>query len=348
MANRKITQFPSVLGNTIVDEDLLTIVKIFEVDPTLKNKKITFGEFKNYLDQYYGLNILQGDITISGSLTITGDLDVQGQNSNFVSGNFSDSIFVQNNIEAGAQISAAGTISGNTINGTNANLTNVIVENITGVTFSGIETTFETGTIQNLESTFITGDTVNGTFGTYTFVTGTTLVSGATIVGVTGNFEQLNVNELDVTGNIEVNDLTVTGTVSGATITGDQVLGTSGIFTFLSGETVTGNSFSGTDAVFNTISGETITGDTINATWINVDVLSASGLSFDGNRTISGDLDVLGSGTYASGLTVTGNLEANTLTLLETGVALEMSGIASGVNPTFNGFVIQGPLVILP
>ena len=53
MANRRITEFPSINGADIVDQDLLTLVQVFEVDPTLRNKKITFTEFKQYLNSFY-------------------------------------------------------------------------------------------------------------------------------------------------------------------------------------------------------------------------------------------------------------------------------------------------------
>lgn len=53
MANRRITEFPSINGAEIVDDDLLTLVHVFEIDPVLRNKKITFTQFKAYLNSYY-------------------------------------------------------------------------------------------------------------------------------------------------------------------------------------------------------------------------------------------------------------------------------------------------------
>ena len=50
MANRRITEFPALNGADINEQDLLTLVHVFEVDPTLRNKKITFTQFKEYLD----------------------------------------------------------------------------------------------------------------------------------------------------------------------------------------------------------------------------------------------------------------------------------------------------------
>ena len=57
MANRGISDFPSINGIDIQELDLLTLVSVFEVDPTLRNKKITFTEFKEYLNQYYSKSL---------------------------------------------------------------------------------------------------------------------------------------------------------------------------------------------------------------------------------------------------------------------------------------------------
>ena len=46
MANRKISQFPTIESVDIANADLLTLVHVFEVDPALRNKKITFSGFK--------------------------------------------------------------------------------------------------------------------------------------------------------------------------------------------------------------------------------------------------------------------------------------------------------------
>jgi len=75
MANRKGSEFPSITGSEIDEEDLLTLVHVFEVDPTLRNKKITFTQFKSYLDLYY--SPLSG-ATFSGNVTITGNFVVSG------------------------------------------------------------------------------------------------------------------------------------------------------------------------------------------------------------------------------------------------------------------------------
>lgn len=69
MANRKISEFNSINGNEIDTQDILTLVHVFEVDPTLRNRKITFTEFRAYLNQYYA------DVKIGQAKTITNSTD---------------------------------------------------------------------------------------------------------------------------------------------------------------------------------------------------------------------------------------------------------------------------------
>lgn len=72
MANRKISEFNSINGNEIDTQDILTLVHVFEVDPTLRNRKITFTEFRAYLDQYYANKKIGQEKTVS-SATATGE-----------------------------------------------------------------------------------------------------------------------------------------------------------------------------------------------------------------------------------------------------------------------------------
>lgn len=65
MANRRISEFSSIDGLNLDEQDLLTLVHVFEVDPTLRNKKITLSQFKQYLNQYYA------DVKIGAEKTIT-------------------------------------------------------------------------------------------------------------------------------------------------------------------------------------------------------------------------------------------------------------------------------------
>ena len=313
MANRKITQMPPIEGTAINENDLLTLVHIFEVDPTLKNKKITFTEFRNYLDQYYGLASLSGDITLSGSLTITGSLTVSGTTSTFVSGHFTSGVQVDGDLRVNQDIYAGNTITGNNVNANIGNISTIITNNITGVTYSGIDATFVTGNIQEVYATYVTGAVVEGGDARFNTITGATQISGQTIIGVTGEFTQLNVDELDVTGLIEIDDLVATGFISGTLITGDNISGTSGVFQYISGAEITGDTvnvteITGVSGVFTQqISGATITGDFLNVGTGNFAELNAANLQFSGDQTISGNFDIEGSGIVASGISVTGD-----------------------------------------
>jgi hypothetical protein len=75
VSNRRISEFSSITGSTINEQDLLTLVHVFEVDPVLRNKKITFTEFKEYLNLYYpntSPSGFTGNITLNGNVTISG------------------------------------------------------------------------------------------------------------------------------------------------------------------------------------------------------------------------------------------------------------------------------------
>jgi hypothetical protein len=75
VSNRRISEFSSITGSTIDEQDFLTLVHVFEVDPVLRNKKITFIEFKEYLNLYYPNTSpggFTGNITLNGNVTISG------------------------------------------------------------------------------------------------------------------------------------------------------------------------------------------------------------------------------------------------------------------------------------
>ena len=75
MANRRISEFPLIAGADINEQDLLTLVHVFEVDPALRNKSFTFIELKSYLDLYY-LNGSPGGFT--GNVTLNGNANISG------------------------------------------------------------------------------------------------------------------------------------------------------------------------------------------------------------------------------------------------------------------------------
>jgi hypothetical protein len=75
VSNRRISEFSSITGLTIDEQDFLTLVHVFEVDPVLRNKKITFTEFKEYLNLYYPNTSpggFTGNVTLNGNVTISG------------------------------------------------------------------------------------------------------------------------------------------------------------------------------------------------------------------------------------------------------------------------------------
>ena len=69
MANRRISELQELAGLDIAEQDLLTVVHVFEVDPTLKNRKLTISGTKEYLNQYY---LPRTGGTVSGALVVQG------------------------------------------------------------------------------------------------------------------------------------------------------------------------------------------------------------------------------------------------------------------------------------
>lgn len=365
MANRRISEFPAISGGDIVDQDLLTLVQVFEADPALRNKKITFTEFRSYLDQYY--THITG-ATFNGSVVINGDLTVTGVTS-LGSASFNDlvtfsGIVVQNNIEA------SGTITAPNITGETAVFTNLVIgtgrvlNELSGELISGntIRATNITG-VSGVFTSSITSPIISGTNVQTSYITSvsgifTSQVSGATVTGNTAGFT----------------------TVTGQTVTGINANFASGVFTnSLSGSTITGNTINaGTlnavSGVFtDQISGQTITGQQIfglSGVFVN---LSAQNMVFGGDETISGSFTVLGAGSYGSGLIITGStsgdsayfttITGDTITG-NTGLFTDITGstlhittpsgstpaiVCSGiVSGSTDGFVIKSPLIILP
>ena len=227
MANRRISEFPSIPGVGIDEQDLLPLVHVFEVDPVLRNKKITFTEFKNYLDLYY----VRGDVsTFSGNVVIHDDLTVSGT-SNFTSitglnlATFSG-VVVQNNLTATGTISGI-TITGNTIEGLSGVFQDLFAVNQTfggNLTFSGDTSTLGSGTIASgltvsgtLSGTTITGTTVLAPTGSFASLTGTT-TTGVTAQFTTGTFSSITGATLAITTPSGVTPAIVcSGVVSGGT-----------------------------------------------------------------------------------------------------------------------------------
>ena len=124
---------PAISGLSISGDDLLTMVKINEVDPTLRNKKLTFDESILYYGQFF-LTVtgatFTGDVVIDANATVSGNTNL---NTLTVTGDSTFSgLIVQNNL------TTSGTISGLEITGETAE-------------FARIDAT--TGTIDSLFST---------------------------------------------------------------------------------------------------------------------------------------------------------------------------------------------------
>lgn len=75
MANRRISDLPLIAGQDLADDDLFTVVHVYEVDPNLKNKKLTVSGTKDYLNIYY---LPRSGGTVSGSVTFTGNATISG------------------------------------------------------------------------------------------------------------------------------------------------------------------------------------------------------------------------------------------------------------------------------
>jgi len=382
VANRKISQFPTIESVDIANADLLTLVHVFEVDPALRNKKITFSGFKSYLDQYY-INV--GEDPTYNNITITGNLGVSGNtslNNLSVSGSSDfQAVIVGGDLTTSGSFSVTGTITGSqievdnvvtsfleTTSGNFITLTGKTIDfasgffdtlsgaSVTGesfgvvsgiivdadindlyaqvaqidvlsannVTFTGILTHSGTINANDINATgVISGATITGDVGQYTTVTGqtavfTTEISGTSITGDSAFFERTTGTFIDVTN------------LSGTTITGDygqflNLTGFSSHATSFSGTTITGDTANlgatyGTSGFFTYLSGTTITGASGLFTSIQTQSLTAANLQFSGDQTVSGNFTVLenlfisGSGYFASGITVTGEVSGEIIT----------------------------------
>ena len=382
MANRKISQFPTIESVDIANADLLTLVHVFEVDPALRNKKITFSGFRDYLDQYY-INV--GEDPTYNNVTITGNLGVSGNtnlNTLSVSGNSDfQAVIVGGDLTTSGSFSVTGTITGSQIEvnnvitdfletssgnftiitGTTIDFVSGYFDNISGatvtgesfgvvsgiivdadindlyaqvaqidtltadnVTFTGILTHSGTINANDINATgTISGATITGDIGQFTNITGqtavfTTQVSGTTITGNSAFFERTTGTFIDVTN------------LSGTTITGDygqflNLTGFSSHATSFSGTTITGDTANlaatyGTSGFFTYLSGTTVTGASGLFTSLQAQTLTAANLQFSGDQTVSGSFTVLenlfisGSGYFASGISVTGEVSGEVIT----------------------------------
>jgi hypothetical protein len=232
MANRRISELPLLDGTQIAEQDLFTLVHVFEVDPTLKNKKLTISGFNDYLKVYY---VTTSGGTINGSLTVQNTITAAtGIFGNIVFPNsiISGDLFVYGSGYFGSGISVTGTISGQTVTGLTANFITLSGTTVTGITANFVSGIFST----QLSGKTITGDVVQATNITGATVVGTTFISGATVTGNTGQFTNITGGTAGFT---TVTGTTVTGTTANfVTVSGTTVTGTNGRFTNITGTTL--------------------------------------------------------------------------------------------------------------
>jgi len=279
VANRRITQFPVIQPGDINDQDVLTLVHVFEVDPALRNKKFSFAQLRQYLDVYY-VNTAEFDPLLAGNVIVSGYVIVSGVgvfgNDINVSGNasFSQDVTITGDLNVSGDMNLAGDLD---------------VDDIDAVfiTTDGLEVQ-TSGFINSLS-----GNTVNATSGTFQRLFALE-ATGIYANFVSGNFNELHADNLDVdtievsgleisgnlvsSGTIDANDINATGVISGTLITGDTVNifdlnVTSGNFDYISGVTITGDTvgirtgafttMTGDDIRVSNISGTTITGEDV-------------------------------------------------------------------------------------
>ena len=311
MPNRKITQFPPIAASEINDADLLTTVSVFEVDPALRNKKITFTQFRDYLDQYYinSLNfdpliatnlIVSQGLNVSGAVSFSSTLDVTGV------ANFEDTVTISDNTNISGVLTVGGTISGSYVDVVMITTDQIEVQGTgTFITATGGQCNFITGNFQQTYTHTATGQNSNFVFGDYSTLHAdeayfdSLLISGITITG-----------EFVSSGTINANNINATGTISGATITGG-VINTplinaqSGIFQNLSGETITGDTVQIFSGLVTNLEADQSFFDQVRATGLYADNLTGL-VTTVGTGYVQGDLFVSGtlSGSYITGDTL--------------------------------------------
>ena len=371
MANRKITQFPAINPADIVDQDLVTLVSVFEIDPALRNKKLNFSGLRVYLDQYY-INqgetdpFTVGNVLVTGYATIYGDQNLRGNLTVSGTSVFESDVELNSDVYIGNNLTVTGNITTNQIDAQNliGDYLEVVSGNFTIATGTVID--FTSGYFDYASGTTITGDNVGIQSGT---VVDLTVTRG--IDAVSGYFDYLIVDEfvgsgVTITGTIDANNINATGTISGATITGDigqftNITGILGVFDTVSGATVTGDTVLFTEATgtnlrvtsgnFNQLVasgfyGETVTG--VVATF--TDAFIQNDLTITGNLNITGDLVVdeitaiSGDFSYISGTTITGDTINADLINVDTLNATNLS--FSGDQTVSGSFTILEDLIL--
>jgi len=180
-------------------------------------------------------------------------------------------------------------------------------------------------------------------------ISGISFQGASLISGVSGIFTN-SVSGATVTGNV-VLGTTISGitgifttSLSGATITGNaiqgaNITGVSGTFTTrlsgatVTGDTIQGSNISGVSGVFTTVSGTTVTGDTGNFTTINaVTTITETGITKT-NLTVTGNVNSSGNLTVAGSGVISNGLNVGGTVTGATGQFNTVTGV-SGIFTT--------------
>jgi hypothetical protein len=214
------------------------------------------------------------------------------------------------------------------------------------------------GTKQYLNIYYLprTGGTISGSL---------TVQNNVTTLGLTTTSGLVVGNQATITSLVVVNNATVSGVISGITITGSNIQGTnvngvnitaasitgsninavSGTFsTRLSGATITGNNISGTSGVFNSLSGTTITGGTVQGISGVFGTLSTPALVVSGNLTVESGLIVSGLAQFAGNVNNSGTFSGVTITGT-TVKATSITGVSGVFTTQLSGATITGNVV---
>lgn len=371
MANRKISEFPTLASQEIVDADLLTLVHVFEADPALRNKKITFSGFRDYLDDYYvaeGQSIISGNTITANNVYVT--QTITGDTISVISGNFTS---VTGNSGQFTTISGSSVtldiINNTTIRTTRINTDSGVFGSGTGsnpsITFEGQDDLGIFVGSSSFNNNPALGFTTNGSerfriseegsfgiagenYGTHGQIlvsqgSGQTPTWSSTISGII-----ISGGEVTITGNLFVSDTITGNTISGKFINAvNEITAASGAFT----NTVTGATFvADTISGLTTISGQTITGITGQFTTgvfqdlssetftansnsnISGNLYVGSNLNVSGNSTVSGNLNVNSNSTISGNLNVSGNLDIS---------GIVISSSTDGLTVT-SGIIVSG------
>ena len=375
MANKRITQFGPIEASQIVDQDVLTLVSVFEIDPALRNKKITFSNFREYLDQYY-VNSAETDPFIAPNVLVQGYAMVSGYlsaGSGFVASGDSDfinDVTVHGDLYVNSGLTVTENVTTNQLNAFAVVSDTAIIDSGTFTTIAtGVTAAFTTGLFDSINVDTITGTTFTGTTLNVEFAN-----ISDTLTATTGIFDVLKANQFDVSGivisgDLVVDNITATGVISGATITGDLVNVSSGNFEHLVvsqdltvtgdlniddivADQITANYVTAGTGTFVFVSGAVISGDTGLFDTLNVQQLNAASLEFSGDRQISGNVDVEGTITVSgnsyigSGLYVSGEISGTTITGTSGLFTYINATTISGGSATFTGLIVNGPATI--